>query len=59
MTQKECLQHASMLAQRCKNIASNLKSESEDYDIRFPLSYAKQLEEAANDFLNNLKKLKK
>ena len=52
-TQKEKLIKATMMAQRMKSIASSLRYDAKDYDVRFPLAYADQLEKLANDFLKS------
>lgn len=51
MTQKEKLIKATMMAQRMKSIASSLRYDAKDYDVRFPLSYANELESIANEYL--------
>lgn len=50
-TQKEKLIKATMMAQRMKSMASRLRHDAIDYDVRFPLSYADNMERMANDFL--------
>lgn len=52
MTQKEKLMKAAIMAQRIKNVSNRLKFDANDYGVQFPLEYAKELEEMANDFLN-------
>lgn len=51
MTQKEKLVKATMMAQRIKSMASRLRHDAKDYDVRFPLSYADNMEKIADDFL--------
>lgn len=51
MTQKEKLMRASIMAQKIKNIAQSLRYDAKDYDVHFPLQYAKDLESIANEFL--------
>jgi len=51
MTQKEELIKAMKMAVKVKGIASRLRNDAKDYDVRFPLSYADDLERIANEFL--------
>ena len=51
MTQKEKLIKATLMAMRIKSMASRLRHDAIDYDVRFPLSYADNMERMANDFL--------
>lgn len=51
MTQKEKLIKATKMAMMVKSIASSLRYDAKDYDVRFPLSHADNLERIANDFL--------
>ena len=51
MTQKEKLGRARVLALTMKSIANSLRYDAKDYDCTFPLSHAKRLEEAADEFL--------
>lgn len=51
MTLKEKMQKATILAARIKMVASRLRSDARDFDCRFPLEHAKQLEEMADEFL--------
>ena len=51
MTQKEKLIKATKMAMMVKGIASRLRYDAKDYDVRFPLSYADDLERMANEFL--------
>ena len=51
MTQKEKLIKATMMAQKVKRIASSLRYDAKDYDVRFPLAYANELECIANEYL--------
>lgn len=50
-TQKERLMKATMMAHQVKSIASSLRYDAKDYDVKFPLSYADRLEKLANEFL--------
>ena len=34
-----------------KSVASSLRYDAKDYDCKFPLEYAKRLEQAADEFL--------
>ena len=52
MTQKEKLVKATQMAMRIKSMASRLRYDAKDYDVRFPLSYADELENAAKEYLN-------
>ena len=51
MTQKEKLMRASMLAQQVRSIASSIAFECRSYDERWALPYAKQLQDAADEYL--------
>lgn len=51
MTQKEKLVKATQMAMRIKSMASRIRHDAKDYDVRFPLSYADDMERMANDFL--------
>lgn len=51
MTQKEKLIKATQMAMRIKNMASRLRHDAIDYDVKFPLRYADNMEALANDFL--------
>ena len=50
-TQKEKLVKATQIAMRIKSMASRLRYDAKDYDVRFPLSYADDMERMANEFL--------
>lgn len=50
-TQKEKLIKATQMAMRIRNMASRLRHDAIDYDVRFPLSYADDMEKMANEFL--------
>ena len=52
-TQKEKLVKATQMAMRIKSMASLLRHDAKDYDVRFPLEYADQLEKLANDILKS------
>ena len=52
-TQKEKLVKATQMAMRIKSIASRLRHDAIDYDVRFPLEYADQLENLSNDVLKS------
>ena len=56
MTQKEKIQKAILLANKIKYIASEIKSEGDDYDMTWHKRYCKELEEASSDFLKAIKK---
>jgi len=51
MTQREKLIKARMLALRMKSISKGLEYDAEDYGVNFPLQYARELKEQADDFL--------
>ena len=51
MTQKEKLIKATQMAMRVKSVAGRLRYDAKDYDVRFPLEYARELEDMANEFL--------
>lgn len=51
MTQKEKLVKATQMAMRIKNMASRLRHDAIDYDVKFPLTYADNMERMANEFL--------
>ena len=51
MTHKEKLVKATQMAMRIKSMAIRLRHDAIDYDVRFPLSYADNMERMANDFL--------
>ena len=51
MTQKEKIMQAVIMAQRVKSVARSLRYDAKDYDVRFPLAHAKELEEIADGFL--------
>ena len=50
-TQKEKLVKATQMALRIKSMASRLRYDAKDYDVRFPLSYADDMERMANECL--------
>lgn len=51
MTQKEKLGEARMLAAMVKSTAIALRYDAKDYDVKFPISYADDLERMADKFL--------
>lgn len=51
MTQKEKLVKATQMAMRIKSMASRLRHDAIDYDVKFPLTYADNMERIANEFL--------
>ena len=51
MTQKEKLIRAKQMAMRIRSIAGRLRYDANDYDVRFPLAHAKELESIADDYL--------
>ena len=54
MIQKEKLMQAVMFAQRMKRIANNIKSEGDDYDMKWHKTYVSQIIEAADGLLDTL-----
>lgn len=50
-TQKEKLVKATQMAMRIKSMASRLRHDAIDYDVRFHLSYADSMEKMADEFL--------
>lgn len=52
VTQKEKIIRATIMAQRIKSIASSLRQDARDFDCRFPISRASELENIANEFLS-------
>lgn len=55
MTQKEKIREAIIFAMRIKSIASSIKDEGDDYDMRWHKGYCKQLTEASEELLKKLK----
>lgn len=53
-TQKEKIIKAQLMATRIISIAKRLRNEAKDYDVKFPIAYADNLEDIANEFLNKL-----
>lgn len=51
MTQKEKLVKAAKMALTIKSIANSLRYDAKDYDVKFPLVHADNLERIANEFL--------
>ena len=51
MTQKEKLGKARIMAMRMKSIAASIRYDARDYDCQFPLPYAKELEQLADEYL--------
>lgn len=49
--QKEKLVKATQMAMRIKSMASRLRHDAIDYDVKFPLTYADNMERMANEFL--------
>lgn len=52
MTQKEKLQQASIMAMRVQSIARSIERECKDYDETWALSYARDLKNISENFLN-------
>ena len=50
-TQKEKLVKATQMAMRIKSMASRLRHDAIDYDVKFPLTYDDNMERMANEFL--------
>ena len=55
MTQKDKIRMAIMFAMRVKLIASDIKSEGDDYDMQWHKNYCKQLTEASEELLKKLR----
>jgi len=51
MTQKDKLLQARMMAFKIRSIANSLQFDARDYDVQFPLAYARDLKQMADDFL--------
>lgn len=51
MTQREKIIKAKQMAMRMKSMASSIRYDAQDYGVKFPLSYADDLERMANEFL--------
>lgn len=52
MKMRDKLDYAIRMAMRMKSIASSIKRECQDYDETWALSYARDLDHAAEEFLN-------
>lgn len=50
-TQKEKIIEAQLMAHRIISMAKRLRNEAKDYDVKFPIAYADNLEDIANKFL--------
>lgn len=55
MTQKEKLNEAFLFAMRVKNIANNIKSEGDNYDMQWHKGYVEQLNNACESILKKIK----
>ena len=55
MTQRDKIREAYMLAQRVKGIARSIKFDANDYDVKWPIRHADDLEKAADEFLKLMK----
>ena len=53
-TQKEKIIKAQLMAHSIISMAKRLRNEAKDYDVKFPIAYADNLENIANEFLNKL-----
>lgn len=53
-TQKEKIIEAQLMAYRIINMAKRLRNEAKDYDVKFPIAYADNLEDIANEFLKQI-----
>lgn len=51
LTQKDTILEAKLIATRIKSIASRLEYDARDYGVDFPLEYARELKEMADNFL--------
>ena len=52
MKMRDKLEYATKMAIRMKSIASRIKIECQDYDETWALSYARDLDNIAEEFLN-------
>lgn len=52
MTQKEKLKKATMMALMVRSTAKNIRYVAKNYDDKWPLQYADQLERMATEFLD-------
>ena len=52
MTQKEQLKQAMRLATTAMSVARSLRRDAADFGLRFPITHADRLEQAANAFLS-------
>lgn len=50
-TQREKIIKAQLMAKRIKNMARQLRNEAKDYDVKFPIAYADELDNIANEYL--------
>ena len=55
MTQKDKIRQAIIFAMKVKSIASDIKSEGDDYDVHWHKGYCKQLADACEDILKTLR----
>lgn len=55
MTQKEKINEAILFAMRVKNIANNIKSEGDNYDMQWHKGYVEQLNNACESILKKIK----
>lgn len=53
-TQKEKIIKAQLMAKRIISMAKRLRNEAKDYDVKFPIAYADDLEDIANEFLKQI-----
>lgn len=54
MTKTEKIQQAICFAMRVKSIASSIKSEGDDYDMRWHKGYCEQLTNTCDSFLDKV-----
>ena len=55
MTQKDKIREAIMFAMRVKSIASSIKDEGDDYDMRWHKAYVSMLNDASDALLKKLR----
>ena len=55
MTQKDKIRQAIIFVMKVKSIASDIKSEGDDYDMQWHKGYCKQLADACEDILKTLR----
>lgn len=54
MTQKDKIREALMFATKVKSMATSLKRDARDFDVKFPLRTAELMEEEADNLIKKL-----